>query len=208
MSCCTWSLPRISSFLILSLLVTPSIFRRHVISNTLSLDLSLSFSVQVSELYRSTLFTNVSNTRIFVCLLSSLDVHILFSVCSMPLANPILRSMSFPDPSLVLIFPPRYTKFSVCCSCCSFTLIWNVMFPFPRNWISVFAAFLHDHTTSLLHIAINGHFVVATVARWYLRGMRQLNRHFRTLQSLYNFFWFRIEGKPPLYTFQEKNQTY
>ena len=37
------------------------------------------------------------------------------------------------------------------------------------------------------------------VALWYLRDMRQLNRHFRTLQSLYKiFFWFKIEDKPPL----------
>ena len=51
-------------------------------------------------------------------------------------------------------------------------------------------------TPHQLHIAINGHFVVATVARWHLRGMRQLNRHFRTLQSLYIiFFWLRIEKK-------------
>ena len=156
------------SFLILSLLVTPSIFRRHVISNTLSLDLSFSFSVHVSELFRSTLFTNVSYTRIFVCLLSSLDVHILFSLCSMPLANPILHSISFPDPSLVLIFPPRYTKFSVCFSYCPFTLIWNVMFPFPRNWISVFAAFVHipnPHAAANINYLVHLHLQITLAFR-------------------------------------------
>src|SRR6218665_1924234 len=46
-----FSLLNISWFLILSLLVTPSIFRRHAISNTLSLCFCFSFIVHVSALY-------------------------------------------------------------------------------------------------------------------------------------------------------------
>src|SRR6218665_2304538 len=43
-----FNLLNISSFLILSLLVTPSIFRRHAISNTLSLCFCFSLRVHVS----------------------------------------------------------------------------------------------------------------------------------------------------------------
>src|SRR6218665_2504844 len=46
-----FSLLNIFLFLILSLLVTPSIFRRHAISNTLSLCFCFSFIVHVSALY-------------------------------------------------------------------------------------------------------------------------------------------------------------
>src|SRR6218665_2590309 len=46
-----FSLLNISSFLILSLLVTPFIFRRHAISNTLRLCFCFSFIVHVSALY-------------------------------------------------------------------------------------------------------------------------------------------------------------
>ena len=56
----SFSLSKISSFLMWSLLVTPSIFRRHDISNTLSRFCCVVFSVQVSELYNSVLSIIVS----------------------------------------------------------------------------------------------------------------------------------------------------
>src|SRR6218665_3782141 len=68
-----FSLLNISSFFILSLLVTPSIFRRHAISNTLSF--CFSFIVHVSALYSRVLNTSTSYMRVFVALLSSLEFH-------------------------------------------------------------------------------------------------------------------------------------
>src|SRR6218665_27493 len=79
--------------------------------------------------------------RVFVALLSSLEFHTFPSACQVPLANPILLSTSLSDPSCqscVLIFPPRYTKFSVCSNSCPSTSRRNFLFPSPRNWHSVF----------------------------------------------------------------------
>src|SRR6218665_3903267 len=70
-----FSLSNISSFLILSLLVTPSNFRRHAISNTLSFCFCFSFIVHVSALYSRVLNTSTSYMRVFVALLSSLEFH-------------------------------------------------------------------------------------------------------------------------------------
>src|SRR6218665_2567520 len=69
-----FSLLNIFSFLILSLLVTSSIFRSHAISNTLSLCFCFSFMVHVSALYSRVLNTSTSYLRLFVALLSSLQV--------------------------------------------------------------------------------------------------------------------------------------
>src|SRR6218665_1868222 len=55
-----FSLLNISSFLILSLLVNPSIFHRHAISNTLSLCFCFSFIVHVSVLYSRVHMLNTS----------------------------------------------------------------------------------------------------------------------------------------------------
>src|SRR6218665_55337 len=76
--------------------------------------------------------------RVFVALLSSLEFHTFPSACQVPLANPILLSTPLSDPSCVLIFPPRYTKFSVCSNSCPSTSTRNFLFPSPRNWHSVF----------------------------------------------------------------------
>src|SRR5678816_3348984 len=65
----------ISLFLILSLLVSPSILRKHAISKTLSRCLCVSFSVQVSELYSNALSTSVSYNLTFVPLLISLELQ-------------------------------------------------------------------------------------------------------------------------------------
>src|SRR6218665_4133890 len=83
-----FSLLDIFSFLILSLLVTPSIFRRHAISNTLSFCFCFSFIVHVSALYSRVLNTSTSYMRVFVALLSSLEFHTFPSACQVPLANP------------------------------------------------------------------------------------------------------------------------
>src|SRR6218665_4011906 len=85
-----FSLLNISSFLIPSLLVTPSNFRRHAISNTLSLCFCFSFIVHVSALYSRVLNTSTSYMRVFVALLSSLEFHTFPSACQVSLANPIL----------------------------------------------------------------------------------------------------------------------
>src|SRR6218665_1723573 len=69
-----FSLLNISSFLILSLLVTPSIFRRHAISNTLSLCFCFSFIVHVSALYSRMLNTSTSYMRVFCRLAQFLGV--------------------------------------------------------------------------------------------------------------------------------------
>src|SRR6218665_3373688 len=136
-----FSLLNISSFLILSLLVNPSIFRRHAISNTLSLCFCFSFIVHVSVLYSRVHMLNASRPtsymRVFVTLLSSLEFHTFPGACQVPLANPILHSTSLSDPSCVL-FPPRYTKFSICSNSCPSTSRRNFLFPSPRNWHSVF----------------------------------------------------------------------
>src|SRR6218665_3567142 len=137
-----FSLLKISSFLILSLLVTPSIFRRHAISNTLSLCFCFSFIVHVSALYSSVLNTSTSYIRVFVALLSSLEFHTFPSACQVPLANPILLSTSLSDPSCVLMFPPRYTKFSVCSNSCPSTSRRNFLFPSLQNRHSVFCMFI------------------------------------------------------------------
>src|SRR6218665_1051122 len=139
-----FSLLNISLFLILSLLVPPSIFRRHAISNTLSLCFCFSFSVHVSALDSRVLNTSTSYMRVFVALLSSLEFHTLPSACQVPLANPILLSTSLPDPSCVLIFPPRYTKFSVCSNSCPYTSRRNFLFPSPRNWQPSIIAFKYS----------------------------------------------------------------
>src|SRR6218665_2769998 len=139
-----FSLLNISSFLILSLLMTPSIFRRHAISNTLSLCFCFSFIVHVSALYSRVLNTSTSYMRVLVALLSSLEFHTFPSACQVPLANPILLSTSLPDPSCVLIFPPRYTKFSVCSNSCPYTSRRNFLFPSPRNWQPSIIAFKYS----------------------------------------------------------------
>src|SRR6218665_320033 len=131
-----FSLLDISSFLILSLLVISSIFRRHATVNTLSL--CFSFIVHVSALYSRVLNTSTSYMRAFVALLSSLEFHTFpCSACQVPLVNPILLSTSLSDSSCVLIFPPRYTKFSLCSNSCPSTSRRNFLFPSPRNWHSV-----------------------------------------------------------------------
>src|SRR6218665_835472 len=118
-----FNLLNISSFLILSLLVNASIFRRHAISNTLSLCFCFSFIFHFSALCSGLLNTSPSYMRVFVALLSSLEFHTFPSACQVPFANPILLSTFLSDPSCVLIFPPRYTKFSVCSNSCP--SIWN-----------------------------------------------------------------------------------
>src|SRR6218665_1580002 len=87
----------ISSFMILCLLVTLSIlFRRHAISNTLSLCFCFSLSVHVSALYSRVLNTSTSYMYmgVFVALLSSLEFHTFPSTChcqvTCTLANPNL----------------------------------------------------------------------------------------------------------------------
>src|SRR6218665_960866 len=99
-----FSLLYISSFLILSLLVTPSILCRHVISNTLK---SLFLLLLQCPCLR---VVPVSRTCVSLwscsCLLSS--------ICHVLLARPILLSTSLSDPFCVLMFPRRCTKFSVC----------------------------------------------------------------------------------------------
>ena len=57
-----FSLLNISSFLILSLFVTHSIFRRHAIPNTLSLCFCFSLSVHVSALYMYSRVLNISTS--------------------------------------------------------------------------------------------------------------------------------------------------
>src|ERR1700733_11541426 len=111
----------ISSFLILSLLVTPFIFHKHAISKTLSRCFWVSFSVQVSELYSNALNTSVSYILTFVVLLISFEFHTFPSICHIPLANPTLLSTSFSESPLVLNFSPKYTKLSVSSSCCPST---------------------------------------------------------------------------------------
>src|SRR6218665_4053347 len=100
--------------------------------------LLLSLIVHVSALYSRVLNTSTSYMCIFVALLSSLEFHTFPSTCQVPLANPIVHSTSLSDPSCVLIFPPRYTKFSVCSNSCPSTSRRNFLFPAPRNWHSVF----------------------------------------------------------------------
>jgi len=69
----SFNLSKMSSFLMWSLLVTPSIFRRHDISKTLSRFCCGVFNVQVSELYNSVLSIIVSWTCSLVALLISLE---------------------------------------------------------------------------------------------------------------------------------------
>src|SRR6218665_2605985 len=95
-----FSLLYISSFLILSLPVTPSILHRHSISNTLSLCFCFSFNVHVSKLYNRVLSTSVSYRRIVAVLLGSFELHVFPSACHVPLARPTLLSTSMSDPLL------------------------------------------------------------------------------------------------------------
>jgi len=96
-----------SSFPMWSLLVTPSIFRRHDISDTLSRFCCVVFSVQVSELYNSVLSIIVSQTCSLVALLISLDVQTLFMAWKLPLASPTLLLTSSSVPSMLML-PPKY----------------------------------------------------------------------------------------------------
>src|SRR6218665_575288 len=74
---------------------------------------------------------------IHACFCGLAQFHTFPSACQVPLANPILLSTSDPS-NCVLIFPPRYTKFSVCSNSCPSTSRRNFLFPSPRNWHSVF----------------------------------------------------------------------
>src|SRR6218665_2395424 len=109
--------------------------------------LLLSLIVHVSALYSRVLNTSTSYMCVFVALLSSLEFHTFLSTNQVPLANLILLSTSLSDPSCVLIFPPRYTQFSICSNSCPSPSRQNFLFPSPRNWHSVFCmqAYLHAH---------------------------------------------------------------
>src|SRR6218665_602406 len=98
-----FSLLYISSFLILSLLVTPAILRRQAISNTLSLCFCFSFNIHVSTLYNRVLNTSVSYMRISMALLRYFELHIFPSACHVPLARPIFLSTSSSDPSCMSV---------------------------------------------------------------------------------------------------------
>ena len=74
--------------------------------------------------------TSSSYMRIFVALLRSFELHIFYSGYHVPYAIPILLSTSS-NPSCMLMFPPRYTKFSVCSCSCPFTSRWNFLLPAP-----------------------------------------------------------------------------
>src|SRR5258706_13772224 len=107
---CTMSISIFNSALtstlrILSLLVIPLIFLRQFISKTLSLFLVVSFSVQVSELYNSTLITRASYTFTFVTLLIFLSFQIGLRLCITPHASPILLWVSWSVDASSLIVP-------------------------------------------------------------------------------------------------------
>ena len=103
--CCTSSTtvlgkPRVilmSSFLHLSLLVTPNILLRIVISNTKSLLLSDSFNVHVSELYSSMERTSERYTLNFVSWVMSFDAQMVLRETEAPVARPILLLISFSE---------------------------------------------------------------------------------------------------------------
>src|SRR6218665_1755615 len=87
-----FNLLNISSFLILSLLVTPSIFRRHAISNTLSLCFCFSFIVHVSALYSRVLNTSKALTESITC--------VFLWPCSVPWSStPSPAPTKFPSPT-------------------------------------------------------------------------------------------------------------
>ena len=80
-----------SSSLHLSLLVTPNILLRIVISNTKSLLLSDSFNVHVSELYSSMERTSERYTLNFVSWVMSFEAKMVLREAEAPVARPILH---------------------------------------------------------------------------------------------------------------------
>src|SRR6218665_1281375 len=98
------SLLNISSFLILSLLVIPSIFRRHAISNTLSLCFCFSLIVHVSALYSRVHNTNTS--YMYTC--------VFLWPCSVPWSStPSPAPAKFPSPTK-FSFPHLCQSLLVC----------------------------------------------------------------------------------------------
>src|SRR6218665_2485818 len=93
----------ISLFLILFLLMAPSILHRHAISNTLSFYFCFFLIVHISALYSTVLNTSTSYMHIFVALLGSLEFHTFQKACQVPLANPILLSTSLSDPFYIYL---------------------------------------------------------------------------------------------------------
>ena len=126
-----------SSFLHLSLLVTPYILLRIVISNTKSLLLSDSFSVHVSELYSSMERTSERYTLNFVSWEMSLDAQMVLREAEAPVARPILLLISFSELLSHDKTPPKYVNCSTWPSFVPSMLIWIAGGSREQHWTSV-----------------------------------------------------------------------
>src|SRR6218665_2360103 len=141
----------------------------------------------------------------FVALLSSLEFHTFPSACQVPFANPILLSISLSDPSCVLIFPPRYTKFFVCSNSCHSTSRRNFLFSSPRNWHSVFCM-LMQNTIYWLKIPERIEYKVISLTYMYntlqfsqssYRRQLHVGLHVHDPDISFNAFLFQSNIAPP-----------
>src|SRR6218665_2692603 len=102
----------------------------------IQVSVSASLSLSMSQRYTVGCSTPVPHTCVF---LWPCSVPWSSTPSPAPAKFPLPTQFSFSHPcQTTLVFPPRYTKFSVCSNSCPSTSRRNFLFPSPRNWHSVF----------------------------------------------------------------------